>query len=764
MRPLAGGVLLCALVVPPSLHAHQECCAPVKVAEMLWDVESVGYGVIVMAGWLATDAIGGVYARWTPIAETPRLAVSWDDGTTWQPPIDRLAGNSNYYLNAVDASGTLVVAYVQRTDLVARVSHDQARSFSNARRLASVSSIGIATIAVAAPSTAVIAWGQSNWPTPEPTDGAWAVVSTDHGNTWSAPARVSDGTGTLSGIVRGLAAAASSDGSVTLAWMDDRDAGSGVWSSRSEDGGRNWSANVLVEPRAGGWVPVRLILGSSGGTHQHAVVVSDGSGYRVRVHASPDAGATWLDSGLVLPVSDVWEGFSAFADDGGRVGIATLGGTGEWRLTVSEAHGMPGTWRTGSGQWGLAGRGVHSPGTGEWSDGSVAVVHDDYRDNFPCAQAGATCESIYVDRSCDGGDAWLETDIRVDDDTYPSFPHSEEPLVASSPAGRVHVLWSDAGRPDSSLSQIHHAALELPDVPDLDVSASASARSACEASSYRIEARVLAPGPCIAPTYEWYQDGVPVPGATASVLDVSPATTPGEHVFWFRLACNPRLACGELSPPLVVRVEGPLGDPVVSLGEDPSAGCDGSRYRMAVTHALSTCANVTHQWFEDGVPIPGATASTHDVPPDHAPGRFRFHAEVRCEDAPPCNMPSDGLEVDVERPSGAVLGGELQGLLFVRKAPGTITLAWTDGDVAAASYHAYAGPIGTWYGHGSLACGIVRAGGPGAPTETMTAMPPSDTYYLVAPADCGSEGTLGASSLGAARPQAAVGDACGPLP
>ena len=752
---------LAAGMLAPSATAREECCAPVKVAEELWGAESESYGV--MASWLATDGLGGVYLSWTPIADTRRLAVSRDDGWSWDAPLDRLAGNA-YWTPALDSTGTLLLAYRQRDDIMARVSHDQARSFSTARRVASAPSVGSMAVAVGPPNMAAIAWSPSSYPLHDPTDGAWAVVSTDHGDTWSTPAQISHGIGPIAGTAYDVCAVVSPDGSATVAWREFRDDGNGVWWSRSDDGGRTWSPDAPLQLAAGGWMPIHVALGSSGGTNQHAIVVSSSSGLRVRVHASTSSGATWIDSGLDEPINDEYEGLQSFATPDGRIALVTVSSATGGGCVVSDDHGLPGTWRRASGDWSVAGESVHSPAVGQWADGSIGIAHDDYRDNSPCAQPGATCESIYLARSCDLGATWISPDVRLDDDTYPLHPHSEEPLVAFSSAGRLHVVWSDADRLDSTLAQIHYAAVDPPVVPDLDIPSTVVARSACEAPAIHVEARVLSLGPCGgSPAFEWFEDGISVPGATGPVLDVPAATAPGDHVYSYRLACSPSLACGERSPEIVVHVDPPPPAPIVSATQDAGHACGTSRYHLDVEHFLTTCSTLAYQWLEDGAPVAGATGPTLDVPPDHRAGNFRFACHVRCDDAPPCIMASNELNLAIVPPAGAVLGGELAGLIFVRKEPpGDLVVSWSDASPAASGYHAYAGGIGDYYSHAARACRIARE--PSGPTGWRTAVPAANTYYLVVPADCGSEGSVGSDSRGTRRPQVASGAPCGPIP
>jgi hypothetical protein len=67
------------------------------------------------------------------------------------------------------------------------------------------------------------------------------IRSTDQGGSWSDPRTVNDGTEFGSHNFHALTAAP--DGSLLATWLDARQGKSGVWMSRSTDGGRTWEAN-----------------------------------------------------------------------------------------------------------------------------------------------------------------------------------------------------------------------------------------------------------------------------------------------------------------------------------------------------------------------------------------------------------------------------------------------------------------------------------------------------------------------------------------
>ena len=74
------------------------------------------------------------------------------------------------------------------------------------------------------------------------------IRSVDSGRTWSEPRTVNDGKEFGSHNFHALTAA--SDGSLLATWLDARKGKSGVWMSRSTDGGRTWEPNrpIYLDP------------------------------------------------------------------------------------------------------------------------------------------------------------------------------------------------------------------------------------------------------------------------------------------------------------------------------------------------------------------------------------------------------------------------------------------------------------------------------------------------------------------------------------
>jgi len=79
-----------------------------------------------------------------------------------------------------------------------------------------------------------------------------------------------------------------------------------------------------------------------------------------------------------------------------------------------------------------------------------------------------------------------------------------------------------------------------------------------------------------------------------------------------------------------------------------------------------------YQWSEDGVPIPGATQATLDVPAAHASGSYRFTLDVSCASLPGCSAQAS-TDVSIAADSFPVV---VVDSLRVHKGAGVEVLSW----------------------------------------------------------------------------------------
>jgi hypothetical protein len=147
--------------------------------------------------------------------------------------------------------------------------------------------------------------------------------------------------------------------------------------------------------------------------------------------------------------------------------------------------------------------------------------------------------------------------MRLDSDVPPRLPHSEDPSVAVSSRGRVHVAWLDSpsGLGDSDLQ---HVALGAePTVTATLVRPATTCRA-----TIRLEVASPAALDCPGATIQWFVDGTAAPGATDLAFEVPRDLPAGAHAFHYEVACADPLPCGGVSVPLPLVLEAVPNDVV----------------------------------------------------------------------------------------------------------------------------------------------------------------------------------------------------------
>jgi hypothetical protein len=158
---------------------------------------------------------------------------------------------------------------------------------------------------------------------------------------------------------------------------------------------------------------------------------------------------------------------------------------------------------------------------------------------------------------------------------------------------------------------------------------------------------------------------------------------------------------------------------------------------VAVAIESLACPDATIQWEVDGTPVAGAVDLTLPLSA-LAPGAHSFAYTAICAGPPVVAEISATATLTVPP---AMSGRVLAGSVLVSRGPSGLRLDW--GDVPTTPrFNVDAGTIGRWYDHVPLACAVPQAAG-GSRASLDVAMPVESAYYLVSPADCAAEGSVG---------------------
>ena len=257
------------------------------------------------------------------------------------------------------------------------------------------------------------------------------VRSTDRGRTWTEPVTVNDGTEFGSHNFHALTAAP--DGSLLATWLEARQGKSGVWLSRSTDGGRTWSANQAIysDPTCP-CCRTAVAVAGDGSMYVAWRAILPGDVRDVVVTRSRDGGMNW--SAPVRVREDGWvypgcphAGPSLKVDAKGVVHIGWWTGTdGEAGVYYARSDDGAHTFSSQAIAVGKRARPAHVQ-VALAGNGRVFMAWDDGLSEMP---------RVLVRRSPDGGRSFGSTEVLSDPETAASYP------VLAVYGDSVAVAWS----------------------------------------------------------------------------------------------------------------------------------------------------------------------------------------------------------------------------------------------------------------------------------------------------------------------------------
>ncbi len=716
--------------------------------------------------WIGADAGGGVHALFRPRQTLqPQLVSSLDDGETWSPPhevgID--PGVVLADTPAIFADGDLLLMYPTPSQLVMIRSSDRGASFSAAETLAEFTeTVRYGWASASSPrGVAVLAWAESGPSAPWPFLGVFARVSGDGGLTWGPVQRI-DPDLAVNGSVPGLHAAVS-DASILIAWQRQDIGGSyaPMISSRSDDLGGSWGAAENVTP-SDGWLGNTQLGATSDGRFQFVYTRNDGSGIELSAVATRTEDGGWSPRRELLQYRTGLDDVRLTSLPSGRVHV-TYGAdwTGAKWLVSSYDHGAPGTWlaetdvlTSAVSPSGL--RVVEAP------EGVLNVVHGDQRhagSGCPDPATLGECSSIMLDRSCTLGLTWLEDELRLDADDGVQRNPSMWPEVAVSSSGRIHAVWTEGSAGPEY--ELHHRFVEAPAPPRAVVTVTELPGPDCQVSSFELAVDPAGLTDCVVDRVIWFEDGWEIPGADGLSYSLPVDTPAGAHRYDVSVTCEGRPDCTLDSEPGLIEIAGSLPVDVI---ETPGDTCRRSVYTLGARPGeVVDCDDAVIAWRRGGVLVPGATGVNWTVPEDEEPGRHEYGYTVTCTTPRACETSSEPVLLEITEFPRPLAGATITGSLTVTKAAlGELRLSWSDDTAFATAHDVSVGRIGAWSSHEGLACWLPRDPVDATTFEAVVAAPPANAYFLIAPADCLDEGSLGTDSFGRPRPPASP--ASGPAP
>ena len=632
--PLGGGSTLAA----------GACCPPVRAVEASWPIAAAPEIVIDWQElrWAGADDLGGVYAlgrRPAPGGGFEHfLAISWDDGQTWDPRTPLVVGAPGklYARAAVSAGGILLLAFSDGNEVSVVRSADQGRSFAEPQALGPIEAFGPASIAMADDGRVLAAWRVDAGDRQQ----LHAAVSTDFGSSWR-PTRVLRESGPGLGLTRPQPLVTT--GAVLIAWSEDLEDPPGTIVDRaftrtSIDGGETWFPpdRVSVPEDTTGWVVLaRTSLNELQALYASRVSAQE---YELRVNTSFNAGFEWAaDDAVVSPPLREDAGSLFSFPDGSCWAVwferddPVVEDVGAIVARRSPAHGRPGTWAPPS-RLSEEGLEQHDFRLSQGEDGVVDLVHDDYRERPDCPHPAdlVQCESVYLDHSCDEGASWLPDELRLDLEEPPVSPHSEEPQVVRSPSGRLHVFYTNnSSAAEEFEDQLVHVGLDpVGRTPELQVEHRPP--EGCTGSFHAFTVRSETVDWCLAPTYSWFLDEALVPGETGERFELPEDTPAGEHEVRFELHCGGDVDCRLRSETMLALVEPPADSQVEGL---------------AITGPLLVARNGAGElllsWEDLGLAATGHSVLRGTIRSLHEDRRFDHAGE-------PCHLPRPPGETSLE--------------------------------------------------------------------------------------------------------------------
>jgi hypothetical protein len=268
-------------------------------------------------------------------------------------------------------------------------------------------------------------------------NGDWDIYfakSTDSGATWSDPnIMVNSGPGNANSP----SIAVDPQGTIYVAWQDDRNTDFDIYLAKSRDGGDTWTDPNIRVNVSGAHQRNPVMAVDSTGTVNVAWEDNRWSDWDIYFARSTDSGETWSNANRVntAPSSTTQIHPTMDVDSSGTIYIAwedEINGNEDIYLGISSDGGV--TWSDPSIKVNTDATTTDQtkPSLSAGGEGIMTLVWQDNRNLNP---------DIYCAISVDGGATWTDPNIKINTDIGVTW--QQNPAVAVSHTGTVYIIWHD---------------------------------------------------------------------------------------------------------------------------------------------------------------------------------------------------------------------------------------------------------------------------------------------------------------------------------
>ena len=208
-------------------------------------------------------------------------------------------------------------------------------------------------------------------------------------------------------------------------------------------------------------------------------------------------------------------------------------------------------------------------------------------------------------------------------------------------------------------------------------------------------------------TYQWYDNGVPVSGATSSTY-TTPATATTDSGSNFTVTVSDAAGAVTSSPGTLTVNAPPVLPPTITTppaGQTVTAGQTGT---FSVT--ASGTGPLTYQWYDNGVPVTGATSSSYTTPVTTSSNSGSIYTVTVANaggtaTSPPATLTVNTAPVITTPPANqTVTAGQTGTFSVTASGTGPLTYQWYDNGVpvTGATSSSYTTPTTTSSNSGSV--------------------------------------------------------------